>query len=158
MTVRKQWQNFHLWVTYSCNAQPDCRIMGGTEGSSRVFEWQGLRLRGCPGVWPRGKKGGCRGTHPGGQQMQPMNTHSISTMRRAGCMDGVNEFSLQNSRLGRGVSEWAQVAAYVHCPGLLNMADISLRGLASTTSFICLAEGSRRDMYIIQGPITSDMD
>lgn len=56
---------------------------------------------------------------------------------------------LQNSRLGGGVSERAQVAAYVLCPGLLNMADISLRGLASTTSFICLAEGSRRDMYII---------
>lgn len=73
-------------------------------------------------------------------------------------MDGVNEFSLQNSRLGGGVSEWAQVAAYVRCPGLLNMADISSRGLASTTSFICLAEGSRRDMYIIQGPITSEMD
>lgn len=49
---------------------------------------------------------GRRGTNPGGQQMQPMNNSSIATMRRrVGCTRGVNEFSLQNSRLGSGVCE-----------------------------------------------------
>jgi len=45
-------------VTYYFNAQTDCRIMGGTEGSSRESEWQGLEVRGCPPVLLGGKKMG----------------------------------------------------------------------------------------------------